>query len=154
MTTRASETPRVALRSAHQVRLVESKEEGAAAADLPPGVYGFTGSPGLAAPLFAERRYRNFEVHHLRDGSVAIVGFVTPALAAILAVSDQLLAITIYPDAEGDSTEIVSIPYSRIVHHRQYSVRNAAGLELQVGPIGHAGLVGLVGRVGDSADSV
>lgn len=133
MTTRF-EAARVALRSAHQVRLVESNEEGSAAADLPPGVYGFTGSPGLAAPLFAERRYRNFEIHHLSDGSVAIVGFATPASAAALSTGREIFAITIYPDGEGDSTEIVAIPYARIVHHRQYSIRNAASMDLQVSP--------------------
>ena len=110
------------------------EEEGSAAADLP-GVYGFTGSPGLAAPLFAERRYRNFEIHHRRDGAVAIVGFVTTAIAAALQGTHEPVVVTIYPDIDGDSTEIVAIPYARIEHHRQYSVRNAAGLDLRVRPL-------------------
>ena len=129
-----SEDARVAIRSDHQVRLVEPHEEGLAAANLPRGVYGFTGSAGLAAPLFANRRYRNFEIHHLRDGDIVIVGFVTPAQADVLGRAHAPLALTIYPDIEGDATAITSISYSRITHHRQYSIRNTPGLVLHVSP--------------------
>ena len=129
-----SEDARVAIRSDHRVRLVEAHEEGSAAANLPRGVYGFTGSAGLAAPLFAVRRYRNFEIHHLHDGDVVIVGFVTPAQADALQRSHASVELTIYPDIEGDATVITSISYSRIAHHRAYSVRNTPGLALHVSP--------------------
>jgi hypothetical protein len=128
------DTARDALRTAHRVRLVEPAEEGSAAADLPRGVYGFTGSAGLAAPLFAARRYRNFEIHHLHDGEVAIIGFVTPSAAARLRAADAALELTVYPDVEGAATEAVAISYSRIAQHRQYSVRNTPGLVLHVSP--------------------
>ncbi len=121
------------LRQRHGVRLVESHEEGSAAADLPRGVYGFTGSAGLAAPLFSAQRYRNFEVQHLHDGDVVIVGFVTVAEAEQLRSSATPIELTIYPEAEGDATEITAISYSRIAH-RQYSIRNTPGLGLQVSP--------------------
>jgi hypothetical protein len=126
------------LRATHGVRLVQSHEEGTAAADLPEGVYGFTTSPGLAAPLFATRRYRNFEVHRLQ-GDVAIVGFVTPREAAGLmedgggqADADDVIDITLYPNAEGEASVLATVSYSSIVQHRQYSLRNAAGLPLRV----------------------
>jgi hypothetical protein len=125
---------RTRLRDAHHVRLVRSDEEGCAAAQLPRGVYGFTGSAGLAAPLFAARRYRNFEVHHRHDGQIAIVGFVTAADLAKLAGAGEAIEVTIYPDATEEATEIVAITYSRIAQHRQYTVRTAAGLAMHVLP--------------------
>jgi hypothetical protein len=132
--TTTSDSARAAVRERHRVRLVEPHEEGSAAADLPRGVYGFTGSAGLAAPLFAARRYRNFEVHHLDGGDVVIVGFVTPADAERLRTAQTPFELTIYPDVEGDATEISAISYSRIARHRQYSIRNTPGLVLHVTP--------------------
>lgn len=125
---------RLAMRQKHGVRPVESAEEGTAADRLPNGVYGFTGSPALASPLFRERRYRNFEVHRLNDGVATLIGFVTPDEARRLDASSDVVELTIYPDAEGESRQVVAIPYSRIVHHRQYSLRNSAGIPLQVRP--------------------
>jgi hypothetical protein len=132
----SSETARAALRREHSVRIVMPNEEGVAAEHLPDGVYGFTSSPALASPLFGVRRYRNFEIHRLPNGVAAVVGFVTPADAAELtrASSTAPVAITVYPDVEGDATAIVSLPYDRIVQHRQYSIRNAAAITLQVRP--------------------
>jgi hypothetical protein len=132
--TALSESARAEVRARHRVRLVEPHEEGSAAAELPSGVYGFTGSAGLAAPLFAARRYRNFEVHHLADGDVVIVGFVTPEEAERLHRAQAPFQLTIYPDVEGEATTITAISYSRIAQHRQYSVRNTAGLVLHVSP--------------------
>src|SRR4029450_2876310 len=73
----SSEPARETLRREHAVRLVAPSEEGCAAAEVPGGVYGFTSSPALASPLFAKRQYRNFEVHHLPNGTVSLVGFVS-----------------------------------------------------------------------------
>ena len=129
---------REALRREHGVRVVEPDEEGFAAAHLPTGVYGFTGSPALASPLFAERRHRTFEIHHLPSGAIALVGFVSPAEATQLmrGSSDTAVALTVHPDLEGEATVIVSVPYDRIAHHRQYLVRPMAGIEIQVLPTG------------------
>ena len=133
MTTMA-EAARVKLRSEFQLRLVESAEEGTAAPETPRGVYGFTGSPGLAAPLFRERRYRNFEIHHQRDGTIAIVGFVTPAERTRLERTNEPIDVTLYPDAEGEATELAAIAYARVAHHRQYSILNQPGMRLRVSP--------------------
>ena len=132
--TTTSEHARAMVRTRHHVRLVEPHEEGSAAADLPRGVYGFTGSAGLAAPLFAARRYRNFEVHHLPEGDVVIVGFVTATEAERLRTSHTPIELTVYPDVEGEAIEITAISYSRIAQHRQYSIRNTPGLVLHVSP--------------------
>jgi len=130
----SAEQAREALRREHGVRLVTVEEEGAAARDLPPGLYGFTSSPALASPLFAVRRYRNFEVHQL-DDSPAVIGFTTPADAAKLtANSNAAVEIHLFPDSEGEATSIVAIGYDRIVQHRQYSVRNAETITLHVVP--------------------
>jgi hypothetical protein len=134
MTNATSEAVRATMRTEHQVRLVNGREEGTAVAELPPGVYGFTGSPGLAAPLFAERRYRNFEIHHLRDGSVAIVGFVTAVESERLAKADRPIQVDLHSDAEGNASQIVAISYARISHHRQYSILNQPAMRITVGP--------------------
>jgi hypothetical protein len=128
----SSEAARQALRRDHDVRLVSSAEEGSAAEALSPGVFGFTASPVLASPLFAVRCYRNFEVHRLTDG-VRLVGFVSPAAAVQLThPAGEVVTVKIYPDADADAPAIVAIPYDRIVQHRQYAVRNAEAISLQV----------------------
>jgi hypothetical protein len=128
----SSDAARETLRRKHGVRVVDAQEEGSAAATLPPGVYGFTGSPVLASPLFAVRRYRNFEVHRLHAG-VSLVGFVTPSAAAELAhPAADAVAVRIYPEAVDEANVIVAIPYDRIVQHRQYAIRNAEAIALQV----------------------
>jgi hypothetical protein len=128
----SSEPARVILRREHDVRLVTSTEEGAAAEALPPGVFGFTASPVLASPLFAARCYRNFEVHRLADG-VRLIGFVSPAAASQLThPTSAIVTVKIYPDADAEAPAIVAIPYDRIVQHRQYAVRNAEAISIQV----------------------
>jgi hypothetical protein len=132
----STEPARESLRREHGVRLVASSEEGASADHLPAGVYGFTGSPLLASPLFAVRHYRNFEVHRLASSPV-LIGFVTAADAARLThAQGDVVTVRVFPDAEGEASTIVSIPYDRVVQHRQYSVRNSEALTLQVNPAG------------------
>ena len=133
----STEQVRDTLRREHKVRLVTSSEEGFAAEHLPPGVYGFTSSPALASPLFAVRHYRNFEIHRLANGRTSVIGFVTSAEAAELTESNRSEPVTVmlHPDADGDAASIVSLPYDRVTHHRQYSVRNAGAIALQVSPV-------------------
>jgi hypothetical protein len=129
----SSETARQALRREHGVTLLAEAREGVAAEELPAGTYGFTGSPLLASPLFSARRYRNFEVHTLSTGP-AVIGFVTSADAASLTRQQDVATIRLYPDSDGDATTIVAISYDRVVQHRQYAIRNAEALTLQVMP--------------------
>jgi hypothetical protein len=123
------------LRAAHQVRLVTAAEEGHGVDRLPGGVYGYTYSPGLpSAPLFAVRRYRSYETHKLPSGDVYIIGFATPDVARDLATSTVEVSLQIRPQLEGDHTVLVTIPYSRIRHHRQQSAPNQEGFTVTVRP--------------------
>lgn len=123
------------LRAAHQVRLVTAEQEGHGVDRLPGGVYGYTYSPGLpSAPLFAVRRYRSYETHKLPSGDVFIVGFSKPDLVRELSTATVEMSLQIRPQAEGEYTELVTIPYSRIRHHRQQSAPNQEGFTVTVRP--------------------
>ncbi|MEW6323360.1 MAG: hypothetical protein AB1635_20000 [Acidobacteriota bacterium] len=121
------------LRAAHQVRLVEPAQEGTSVEHLPDGVYGFTYSPALAAPLFRQFRYQSFEMHRA-SGDAFIVGFVSPVDANRLREATDVIDLTLQHDVSGDATVLVGLPYSRIVQHRQYSIRNAPGLSVRIRP--------------------
>ena len=78
----------------------------------------------------------------MANGVIAVIGFVTPAEASQLAHDRQVepVNVMVHPDAEGDATAIVSLPYDRVVHHRQYSVLNASAIALQVAPPSRLGV--------------
>lgn len=125
---------RAALRAEHGVRLVEPREEGFGADQLPDGVYGFTYSPAIAAPLFATFRHRTFELHRLAGGVAVIIGFVPPGDAARLPGATEPVEITLYHDATDEASALVVIPCSSIVHHRQVATPNQVGIKLRVNP--------------------
>jgi len=123
------------LRVAHQVRLVSEPEEGNGVNALPGGVYGFTYSPGLPnAPLFAVRRYRSYETHKLPSGDVFVIGFAKADVARELSIAAAEMTLQIHPMPEGDYQALVTIPYSRIQHHRQYAAPNQDGFTVTVRP--------------------
>lgn len=123
------------LRVAHQVRLVSDPEEGTGVNALPGGVYGFTYSPGLPnAPLFALRRYRTYETHKLPGGDVFVIGFAKAEVARELSTAVQEMTLQIHPTPEGDYQTLVTIPYSRIRHHRQYAAPNQDGFTVTTAP--------------------
>lgn len=130
------ETPDQALlRDAHQVRVVSDAEEGTGVSALPGGVYGFTYSPGLtSAPLFAIRRYRSYETHKLPSGDIFVIGFANPEVARELSTASQEMTLQIHPMPEGEYQTLVTIPYSRIRHHRQYAAPNQDGFTVTVQP--------------------
>jgi hypothetical protein len=124
-----------ALRTAHQVRLVASHEEGNSVSALPGGVYGFTYSPGLpGAPLFAVRRYRSYETHKLPSGDVFVIGFAKADVARTLSTAMDEMTLQIHPQPEGEYGTLVTIPYSRIRQHRQYAAPNQDGFTVTVRP--------------------
>ena len=123
------------LREAHQVRVVADAEEGTGVGALPGGVYGFTYSPGLPnAPLFAIRRYRSYETHKLPSGDVFVIGFAKPEAARELSTASQEMTLQIHPLPEDEYQTLVTIPYSRIRHHRQYAAPNQDGFTVTVRP--------------------
>jgi hypothetical protein len=123
------------LRTVHQVRIVSSDEEGTSVSGLPGGVYGFTYSPGLpGAPLFAIRRYRSYETHKLPSGDVFVIGFAKPGVARDLSTATGEMTLQIHPMPEDEYESLVTIPYSRIRHHRQYAAPNQEGFTVTVAP--------------------
>ena len=123
------------LRLAHQVRLVADNEEGNGVNVLPGGVFGFTYSPGLPnAPLFAVRRYRSYETHKLPSGDVFVIGFARADVERELSTASQEMTLQLHPQPEGDYQTLLTIPYSRIRHHRQYAAPNQDGFTVTVLP--------------------
>lgn len=124
-----------ALRGEHQVRIVESPEEGMGVNALPAGTYGFTYSPGLPnAPLFAARRYRSYETHKLASGEVFVVGFVTVDTARQIDAALTDLTIQLQPEPDPDASVLVKVPYTRIRQHRQYAAPNQHGFAATLKP--------------------
>jgi hypothetical protein len=122
-----------ALRALHGVRVVSSEEAGLGVNQLPSGVYGFTYSPALpSAPLFAERRYRSFEMHKVED--VHIVGFVSAEVAREMASATGDLTVHVQPHPLGTEDTLVEIPYSRIRTHKQYAAPNQTGFTATLRP--------------------
>jgi hypothetical protein len=126
---------RSALRAAHRVRLVEPAEEGFSIDQLPDGVFGFTYSPAIAAPLFMTHRYRTYEMHRITGGETMIIGFVPAAEAARLASATEPVDLALFHDAEGTADTLIAVPYSRIVHHRQIATPNQVSVPLRIAPV-------------------
>jgi hypothetical protein len=128
------QSARERLRAQHQVTLVDPAREGHGIDAQPGGTFGFTFAPAVAAPIFRQHAFRSYEMHRLVTGEAAVVGFVTPADASRLAHDGGAVEVQLFPAPDGDATEIVAITYERIRQHRQYSVRNGAGITLHVEP--------------------
>lgn len=123
------------LRQTHGVRVVTAAEEGSGVDALPPGVYGFTYSPGLHnAPLFATRRFRSYETHKLPDGAVLLIGFAAPAAAQQLMSALEEATAVVQPEPDEQASVLVPIAYSRIRFHKQYSAPNQHGFTVTVRP--------------------
>jgi len=121
------------LRQGHQLRLVTPAEEGHGVNALPGGVYGFTYSPALDnAPLFATRHYRSYETHKRVSGEVLVIGFAGQEVAAQLETAGDEITLVIQPEPDEQATELVTIPYPRIRHHRQYAAPNQHGFTVTV----------------------
>lgn len=125
---------RSALRAAHRVRLIEPAEEGFAVEQLPDGVFGFTYSPAIAAPMFMVHRYRTYEMHRIAGGEAIIIGFVPAAEAARVSSATEPVDIALFHDAEGTADTLIAVPYSRIIHHRQIATPNQVSVPLRIAP--------------------
>ena len=89
---------------------------------------------GGSAPLVAVRRYRCYETHKLPSGDVFVIGFAKPDVARTLSTATDEMTLQIHPQPEGDFETLVTIPYSRIRHHRQYAAPNQDGFTVTVKP--------------------
>jgi hypothetical protein len=104
------------LRARHQLRPLQSEEEGFAIERLPAGVYGFTYAPGQPeVPIFAHPSYHAFEIHKRSDGSQHILGFLTADQETALQTGTHGTALTLYPAPWETAQKFVSIPCGTIV---------------------------------------
>ena len=116
------------VRVSHGVRLVADGEEGTGVNALPPGVYGYTYSPGLPnAPLFAQRRFRSYETHKLPSGEVFVIAYADAEAAGQIASAPAEVTVRVHPEPQDEAAVLVQIPYARITHHRQYAAPNQDG---------------------------
>lgn len=120
------------LRAQHGLRPLEPAEEGTTAERLPNGVVGYTYSPAEEVPLFAKKTWHSFEVHKLADGSRYLVGFVTHKEAESFRSGAQA-EITVFPDPWEDSTELVSVPFTRAIPSKKGPSREGGnGLKVAI----------------------
>jgi hypothetical protein len=104
------------MRAQHQVRPLQSEEEGSAIGHLPGGVYGYAYALGHEqTPVFAQKTYHSFEMHKAPDGTEYVLGFVTLEEARDLDEGKEGVGITLFPDPWEASEQLVSVPVSRIV---------------------------------------
>ncbi|HZT40447.1 MAG TPA: hypothetical protein VFA28_21335 [Bryobacteraceae bacterium] len=102
------------LRNRHGVRLIGHEDEGLGIHHAPAGSYGWTCAPLTESPLFAKRIFQSFEVHKTVDGAEYVLGFVTRAEAAAIESGAVGLEIKLYPESNGDATELISLPFDRV----------------------------------------
>jgi len=124
---------REALRAQHQVRPLTEPEDGCGLPWLPDGVYGYTCAVGQRdAPLFSKRIEQGFEVHKRLDGSVHLVGYVSPEDASQMNTVEESARIHLFPDPHEGANTLVSVPLSRVLRHKEHSQRMESGLELEL----------------------
>jgi hypothetical protein len=124
------------IRSAHRLRALTETESGSGVNRLPNGVYGFTYSPNEENfPLFSDRDLRSFEGHKLEDGSIFLLGFLTPEEKASFENAGAGSTIHLFPEPKGNAVQLVRVPLTRIVRHVENSARKGTGLELLLRPV-------------------
>lgn len=124
-----------AVRSANQVRELTEEESGTGVDRLPGGVFGFTYSPCEDNfPLFAQRDLRSFETHKLADGTVLLLGFLTPDDKKVFDDTTKKGTLHLFPEPKGDATLLVSLDTKRVLSHVENSARLGTGAEITVGP--------------------
>ncbi len=123
------------IRSANRLRALTESESGSGVNRLPNGVYGFTYSPAEENfPLFNDRDLRSFETHKLEDGSVLLLGFLTPEENASFEKTAAGPTIHLFPEPKGNAVHLARVPLARIVRHVESSARKGSGLELLLRP--------------------
>ncbi len=119
------------IRSAQGLRALTESESGSGVNRLPNGVFGFTYSPAEEDfPLFNDRDLRSFEGHKLADGTVLLLGFLTPEDKEAFERAGAGPTVHLFPEPKGKADQLVPVPLARIVRHVENSVRKGTGLEL------------------------
>lgn len=118
----SSGTDREQLRAERKLRLIASSEEGLSIDMTPDGVYGFTYSPGTeGVPLYLNHTFQSFEVHKLFNGSLHLIGYMTPADAAAFETSRDNAELKLYPEPFNDAQKFVSVPQERVLKAKSVS---------------------------------
>ena len=63
-----------------------------------------------------------------------VIGFAKPDVARTLSTASEEMTLQIHPQPESGFDTLVTIPYSRIRHHRQYAAPNQDGFTVTVAP--------------------
>jgi hypothetical protein len=106
----AAEATPESLRESRSLRALTKPEDGTDVFLLPNGVYGFTYSPAQREmPIYAGQPLHSFEVHRLADGSVHMVGYVTPETLSRIEAKAGTLEAVLYPSPFQSSTKLVSL---------------------------------------------
>ena len=123
------------IRSSHRLRALTESESGSGVHRLPNGVFGYTYSPVEENfPLFGERDLRSFEGHKRADGSIFLLGFLTPEDKEAFEKTGAGPTIHLFPEPKEKAVQLVPVPLARIVRHVEHSVRKGTGLELLLRP--------------------
>jgi hypothetical protein len=123
------------IRAEHRLRALTDFESGAGVNRLPRGVFGFTYSPAEENfPLFNDRDPRSFEGHKLEDGSLYLLGFLTPEEKSAFEKPGEKATIHLFAEPKGKADRLVRVPLSRIARHTESSQRKGTGLELFLRP--------------------
>ncbi len=103
------------LRAENQVQPMSREKDGFSAADQDNGAFGHTSSPfAQEAPMFQRKIHQSFECHKLPDGSLHLIGFVTPAESGAIKTGREAIDLKLYPDPHAESTHAVSLPLERL----------------------------------------
>ncbi len=124
------EAAREALRVAHGVHPIGPEHEGLGLDRQPNGVFGFVSAPAIAkAPLYGRPIYQWYQAHKLADGTIVMLGYVTPDVARALRASTEVTHAHVCFAPQGEATVLVSLPYNRIRSHKEHSQRSGGGLQ-------------------------
>jgi hypothetical protein len=133
--TSAASGEREKLRAERKLRLIDDKEQGESLDRVPPGVYGFTSSPGTeGSPLFGKQTYQSFEIHKLGEDNVHLIGYMTAEEAKQFESSADMLELKLYPEPYEDATHFVSVPGARILKAKPVSREHGNFLPFLLAP--------------------
>lgn len=123
------------LRAANKLRELTEEESGSGVDTLPGGVFGFTYSPCEDNfPLFRQRDLRSFETQKLADGTVLLLGFLTPDDKKLFDDTSQKGTLHLFPEPKGEARLLVSLDTKRVLSHVENSARKGTGAEITIGP--------------------
>jgi len=124
-----------ALRQTNALKLITADQEGISLSALPNGIYGYTYSPaGEETPLFTQKTFQCYEIHKLHDGSVRLIGYVTPSEHQQIEAGIDPLEFNLYPAPYGESSRIIAIPLARLARAKAPSRSDGNYTRIDINP--------------------